>query len=271
MTRKLHYRGAVLALVLALLLAMPLAAGATGVYFEAPQQSDPEIFPYLPASVPIKSGKLAIVTATSYAPLHVAPQEDANAFQIATREYPMRYLGTEGEFYYVLTFENKAGYIKKSDAVRSSQQVSFPVYPAGAYPMGRELTPGTESTDEALGVTSYTPGTYRPDSELALVAKSYYVKPLKGKTAKVIISNDEAGKDVVKSFSFKGQAIIDAENGQYVTIQNAVAYNAQLAPASILKKYIAANADVYDPGKGWVYDPKSDYAVTDDALIVTFM
>lgn len=264
-------------MMLALLLVLALCASgvtalATGITFEALQQTDENMPLYLPKSVELKKMSLPLVVPQGGALLYVAPEAEANAFMGVGADYPLRYLGTEGDFYHVLTFQNKEGYIKKGEAKRESRELTYPVYPAGTYPVGRELTPGVETVDEARQSVSYNAGEMRPYSEVALNANTgYYVRPTSGKTAKVTISNDAAGKDVVKTFSFKGRAIIDAENGQYVTIENAVAYHAALSPSSLLKKYIEANQDVYGPGEG---RPASDPSLgisTDDLLIVTFM
>lgn len=262
----------ILALALALLLASSGAAGAVDILFETPQQTDPDMPSYLPASIPLKKMKLPIVTATLWTPILVSPDEDAEFFEVATTAYPMRYLGAEGDYFYVLTFENKAGYVKKDDVLRSTITVTFPQYPAGTYPIGRELTPGVETVDEDLGVASYRPGTSRPNSEVVIKASTgYYVRPLSGKTATVIFSNDPESKDVVKTLSFKTRAIVDGESGQYITVKNAVLYNAKLAPSALLKKYIDVNPDFYTPRRSYPQDAFADYGMQDLGFIENFM
>lgn len=252
--RKRAFALALAASLAALTAASAPATARVALHFAVPQQDSPYHNDYLSPQLTLKKKKMPLVLPDAGATIYVSPDAEGRVYVEPTYDGDFtpqyRYLDTVGEFYQLLSSDQLVLYVRTDQAERVTKSVTYGQYPAGVYGVGLEKTPGVERQQGsgASASVSYTPGELRAPEEAYLLARTgYYVKPLKGKSATVVISRDEAGQDAVKTLRFSGQAIVDAEDGQYVTVKDALMYDAVLAPSGILKRYIEKNPDFFAP------------------------
>lgn len=277
--KKLHFGTISLAFALLICLFVPTKANANGFDFVPLQREDKEYIGYVPEGVAIKNGTIPVVRAKNGGPYLVEPSELSNIAFYESSEYCMRYIGTVGDYYKVLSFDGyKVVYIAKVNAEMDKVKIQFASRSVGVYQVvaAPSVTFEEEVSEDGLTVSATpvysTEGVSEEDFDMTTQLRPdfYYVKATKGKTATVSISTDKAGKNVVETADFTDGKIMKVEDGQYLTVKNGEIRTLYMAPKAKIEEWIADYPEAITSIEGYKLDPDAEYAWTDLLIMIAF-